>query len=176
MIFPKGVFSRRGRSRASLAFASRFAARVYRDRFTHFRAGRFCLSPSPQPDPEAIRALANKWGLLTTAPEPLDLWRQEIRFFRSLTLPKLADKLSTTRFRLVPVEENGAVVLRYRATRFLDAIHQRFAEEFSGLIECARCPAPNCGRWFLKSAGRGDRRFCSHPCKMRAFRRGGVGT
>jgi hypothetical protein len=71
----------------------------------------------------------------------------------------------------VPVEENAAVVLRYRATRFLDAIYQRFAEEFSGLIHCARCPAPNCGRWFLKSAGRGDRRFCSHLCKMRAFRR-----
>ncbi len=62
-------------------------------------------------------------------------------------------------------------VVRYRATRFIDAIHQRFAEEFSGLIHCARCAAPNCGRWFLKSAGRGDRRFCSHPCKMRTFRR-----
>lgn len=67
-------------------------------------------------------------------------------------------------------EENGAVVLCYRATRFIDAIYQRFAEEFAGLIQCARCPAPNCGRWFLKSAGRGDRRFCSHPCKMRAWR------
>ena len=68
--------------------------------------------------------------------------------------------------------ENGAVVVRYHATRFIDAIYQRFAEEFSGLIACTKCPAPNCGRWFLKSAGRGDRRFCSHPCKMRAFRRG----
>ena len=59
-------------------------------------------------------------------------------------------------------------MLRYHATRFIDAIYQRFAEEFAGLIQCARCPAPDCGRWFLKSAGRGDRRFCSHPCKMRA--------
>ena len=123
------------------------------------------------PDPEAILALANKWGLLTTAPEPLDLWRNELRALRSLTVPKLAEKLAAVRFRLVPVQEKGAVVLRYRATRFLDAIYQRFAEEFSGLIHCAQCPAPHCGRWFLKSPGRTDRRFCSHPCQMRAFRR-----
>ena len=125
------------------------------------------------PDPEAILRLANHFGLLTTAPEPLDLWRQEIRILRNLTLPKLAEKLSTARFQLIPVEENGVVVLRYQATRFIDAIYQRFAEELSGLIVCTKCPAPNCGRWFLKSAGRGDRRFCSHPCKMRAWRRGG---
>ena len=29
-------------------------------------------------------------------------------------------------------------VLRYHATRFIDAIYQRFAEEFAGLIQCAR--------------------------------------
>jgi len=87
-------------------------------------------------------------------------------------VPKLAGKLSAVRFQLIPVEENGAVVLRYRAARFIDAIYQRFAEEFAGLIQCARCPAPDCGRWFLKSAGRGDRRFCSHPCKMRVLRGG----
>lgn len=124
------------------------------------------------PDPEAILHLANNFGLLIAAPEPLDLWRQEIRALRGLTMPKLADNLSSIRFRLVPVEENGAVVLRYRAIRFIDAIHQRFAEEFAGLIQCARCPAPNCGQWFLKSTGRGDRRFCSHPCKMRFWRAG----
>jgi hypothetical protein len=121
-------------------------------------------------DADSILGMANKFGLLTTAPEPLDLWRQEIRILRKLTVPKLAEKLAAARFQLVPVEENGALVLRYRATRFLDAIYQRFAEEFAGLIHCAQCPAPNCGRWFLKSAGRGDRRFCSHPCKMRAWR------
>ncbi len=126
--------------------------------------------------PDSILKLANHFGLLTVAPEPLDLWRQEIRTLRSLTVPKLAEKLSAAGFRLVPVEENGAVVLRYRATRLIDALYQRFAEEFSGLIQCARCPAPNCARWFLKSAGRGDRRFCSHPCKMRAFRRSGDGS
>jgi hypothetical protein len=124
------------------------------------------------PDPEAILRLANHFGLLTAAPEPLNLWRQEIRALRGLTVPKLAGKLAAVRFQLIPVEENGAVVLRYRAARFIDAIYQRFAEEFAGLIQCARCPAPNCGRWFLKSAGRGDRRFCSHPCKMRVWRSG----
>jgi hypothetical protein len=36
-----------------------------------------------------ILRLANKFGLLTTAPEPLDLWRQEIRILRHLTLAKL---------------------------------------------------------------------------------------
>ena len=118
----------------------------------------------------SILTMANKFGLLTTAPELLDFWRQEIRTLRNLRLPKLAEKLSAARFRLVPVEENGGVVLRYHATRLIDAIYQRFAEEFAGLIQCARCPAPNCGRWFLKSACRGDRRFCSHPCKMRAWR------
>jgi len=86
--------------------------------------------------------------------------------------PKLAEKLQSARFQPIASAEDGAVVVRYRATRFLDTIYWRFAEEFSGLIECTKCPAPNCGRWFLKSAGRGDRRFCSHPCKMRAFRRG----
>jgi hypothetical protein len=123
-----------------------------------------------QTDADSILTMANKFGLLIAAPESLDLWRQEIRTLRNLKLPKLAEKLSAVRFRLVPVEENGAVVLRYSASRFIDAIHQRFAEEFAGLIQCARCPAPNCGRWFLKSDGRGDRRFCSHPCKMRAWR------
>ena len=124
------------------------------------------------PDPEAILRIANHFGLLAAAPESLDLWRHEIRALRSLTVPKLAEKLSSVRFRLVPVEENGAVALRYRATRFLDAIYQRFAEEFSGLIACTKCPALHCNRWFLKSAGRGDRRFCSHPCKMRSWRAG----
>ncbi len=56
------------------------------------------------------------------APEPLDLWQQEIRILSGLTVPELAGKLSVVRFQLIPVEENGAVVLRYRAMRFIDAI------------------------------------------------------
>ena len=47
-----------------------------------------------KPDPEAILALANKWGLLTTAPEPLEVWRQEIRTLRSLTVPKLERRVT----------------------------------------------------------------------------------
>ena len=47
--------------------------------------------------------------------------------------------------------------LRYRPARLIDAIWQRFAEEIAGMIACARCPAPKCGRWFLKSDGRNDR-------------------
>lgn len=39
-------FSGRGRSCVSLVFASRFAARVYSDRFSDFRMRRFCLSLS----------------------------------------------------------------------------------------------------------------------------------
>lgn len=56
------------------------------------------------PDPEAILRLANHFGLLTTAPEPLDLWRQEIRILRNLTLPKLAEKLSNGK---IPVDSGG---------------------------------------------------------------------
>ncbi len=62
--------------------------------------------------------------------------------------------------------------LRYRPSRLSDAIWQRFAEEIAGIITCARCPAPKCGRWFLRSAGRSDRQYCSHACQMRAWRSG----
>ena len=62
--------------------------------------------------------------------------------------------------------------LRYRPARLFDTLWQRFAEEIAGTFACARCPAPKCGRWFLKSAGRSDRRFCSHACQMRGFRAG----
>ena len=133
-----------------------------------------CVVADCPPNPESILRLANHFGLLTAAPEPLDLWRQEILFLRGLAGPaaagKLAEKLAGARFQLVALSENGRLVVRYRATRFIDALYQRFAEELAGLITCARCPAPKCGRWFLKSAVRGDRCFCSHPCKMRAWR------
>ena len=65
-------------------------------------------------------------------------------------------------------------VLRYRLMRLIDAIWQRFAEEISGAFVCARCPAPKCGRWFLRNVGRNDRRYCSNACKAR-FWRGGPG-
>jgi hypothetical protein len=116
-----------------------------------------------KPDPEAILQLANSYGLLTAAPEPLDLWRETIRTLRNPSASKLAEKLQSARFQLIASPENGAVVLRYRSTRFIDAIYQRFAEELSGLIACTKCPAPNCGRWFLKSAGRGDSKVLFSP-------------
>jgi hypothetical protein len=52
------------------------------------------------------------------------------------------------------------------------ALWQRLAGEVAGLIRCARCPAPSCGRWFLKGdATRSDRQFCSPACRIRTFRR-----
>jgi len=56
--------------------------------------------------------------------------------------------------------------------RLIDAIWQRFAEEIAGMITCAKCPAPKCGRWFLRSAGRSDRHYCCHACQMRQLRAG----
>ena len=52
---------------------------------------------------------------------------------------------------------NDKLVLRYRPAFLIDAIWRQFAREAAGIIRCARCPAPNCGRWFLRSAGRSDR-------------------
>ena len=40
------------------------------------------------------------------------------------------------------------------------------------MIACARCPAPKCGRWYLRNAGRGDRWYCCHACQMPAWRVG----
>jgi hypothetical protein len=51
------------------------------------------------------------------------------------------------------------------------ALWQRFAAEVAGLIHPARCPAPNCGRWF-SDAARSDKRYCSNACRNRMFRRG----
>ena len=61
-------------------------------------------------------------------------------------------------------------MIRHRPARLIDAIWQRFAEEIAGMITCAKCPAPKCGRWFLRSAGRSDRQYCSHACQMRRQR------
>ena len=66
--------------------------------------------------------------------------------------------------------------LCYRPSRLIDAIWQRFAEEIAGIITCSKCPAPKCGRWFLRSAGRGDRKYCCHACQMRVWRAERLGT
>jgi hypothetical protein len=143
------------------------------------------------PDPEAILRLANLYGLLSASGkslnggEPLSLWRSEIWALRGFSElldkgkdggkasdqlnRKLAEKLTAVRFQLA-VPDGGRFLLRYRPPRLIDAVWQRFAEESAGLLACARCPG--CQRWFLKRASRGDRRFCSHSCKMRAWRQG----
>ena len=62
--------------------------------------------------------------------------------------------------------------MRYQPATLRTALWQRLAGEMTGLLQCARCPAPRCGRWFLKGeASRSDRQFCSETCQVRAFRR-----
>jgi hypothetical protein len=79
--------------------------------------------------------------------------------------------LAHTPFHLITQpDDGGKIVLRYRPTLLIDAIWQQFAREAAGIIQCAKCPAPNCGRWFLRSAGRGDRQYCSPTCRMRVWR------
>jgi len=121
-------------------------------------------------------------------PAPLDIWRREIRALRACTdlwdalaggnrqasdalNRKLAEKLARIRFQLTAWPEGDRFRLGYRPARLIDAIWQRFAEEIAGIIQCARCPAPTCGRWFLRSAARSDRLYCSQACRMQAWRR-----
>jgi hypothetical protein len=78
------------------------------------------------------------------------------------------------RFELIAPEGDGPsqFVIHHRPGRLIDAIWQRFAEEIAGLITCAKCPAPKCGRWFPRSDSRRDRQYCSHACQVRAWRSG----
>jgi hypothetical protein len=52
----------------------------------------------------------------------------------------------------------------------IDAIWHEFAPEAADIIHCVKCPAPNCARWILRTAGRSDRQYCSAACRMRAWR------
>ncbi len=85
---------------------------------------------------------------------------------------RVTEKMAGGRYELTapPDEGPSQFVIRHRPMRLIDAIWQRFAEEIAGMITCSRCPAPNCGRWFLRSAGRSDRQYCSHACQMRRLR------
>ncbi len=84
---------------------------------------------------------------------------------------RLTEKLAGGRFELIaPEDGQSRFTIRHRPLRLIDAIWQRFAEEIAGIIACARCPAPDCGRWFPRNGGRSDRQFCSHACQMRAWR------
>jgi hypothetical protein len=158
------------------------------------------------PERHPILDLAGRYGLLTVSltrtpesgkpvpasaltPEPVDLWRREIRELRAvgdlwdrvssgdrrgedLLERKLASGLARAPFHLTTVRENGSGFrIRYQPATLRTALWQRMAGEVAGLITCARCPAPRCGRWFLKGDSRSDRTFCSKTCKVRAFRR-----
>jgi hypothetical protein len=116
-------------------------------------------------------------------PEPVEIWHREIRALRTVTdlwdsgkdrkqvAHRITERLAHTPFHLITQpDDGGKIVLRYRPTLLIDAIWQQFAREAAGIIQCAKCPAPNCGRWFLHSAGRGDRQYCSPTCRMRAWR------
>jgi hypothetical protein len=84
---------------------------------------------------------------------------------------KLAAGLARAPFHLTAIRENGSGFrMRYRPAT--TALWQRLAGEVAGLLQCARCPAPRCGRWFLSGdASRSDRQFCSKTCKVRAYRK-----
>ncbi len=126
-------------------------------------------------------------------PEPVALWQDQIRRLRSaadlwdrivagkgsdhhqaraLVGRKITQAMAGVGFDLTaaPEGKHDQLVIRYQPRRLIDAVWQRFAEEIAGVIACARCPAPKCGRWFLRSAGREDREFCCHACQMRAWR------
>jgi hypothetical protein len=159
------------------------------------------------PEKEAILDLAGRYGLLAASialrpepgksvpasalsPEPVDLWRREIRELKAvgdlwdrisagdrrgeeLLERKLAAGLARAPFHLTAFRENGSGFrMRYQPATLRTALWQRLAGEVAGLLQCTRCPAPRCGRWFLKShASRSDRQFCSDTCRVRAFRK-----
>jgi hypothetical protein len=123
-------------------------------------------------------------------PEPIDIWRREIRELRAvgdlwdriaagdrrgeeMLERKLAAGLARAPFHLTTIRENGSSFrMRYRPATLRTALWQRLAGEVAGHIRCSRCPAPGCKRWFLKGeASRTDKQFCSPTCRIRAFRR-----
>lgn len=84
---------------------------------------------------------------------------------------RVTEKMTVGRFELIAPEGDAhQFLIRHRPVRLIHAMWQRFAQEIAGAITCAKCPAPKCDRWFLRSAGRGDRQFCCHACQMRAWR------
>ena len=79
---------------------------------------------------------------------------------RDLLARKIADRMAGVRFDLIASPDGDhQFAIGYRPLRLIDSLWQRLAEEIAGKITCAKCPAPNCGRWFLRSAGRGDRQL-----------------
>lgn len=85
---------------------------------------------------------------------------------------KLAAGLARAPFHLTALRENGSGFrMRCQRANLRAALWQRMAGEVAGLLQCVRCPAPRCGRWFLKGDFRSDRAFCSKTCKVRLFRK-----
>lgn len=68
---------------------------------------------------------------------------------------RVTEKLAGGRFELIAPPDGGPsqFTIRHRPLRLIDAVWQRFAEEIAGIITYARCPAPQCGRWFPRSTG-----------------------
>jgi len=88
-----------------------------------------------------------------------------------LAARRITERLARAPFDLAATADGRGIAVGYPPTLLIDAIWQQFAREAAGIITCARCPAPNCGRRFLRSQTRSDRRYCSHACRMRAWRR-----
>jgi len=125
-------------------------------------------------------------------PEPVELWRKEIQALRACTElwdsiasqgsgtmerehlnRKIAEHLARVPFHL----EISGQGFRYRPVTLSASLWQRFAAEVAGLIHPTRCPASNCGRWFLRgTTARSDKRFCSNACKNRTFRLSQLGS
>ena len=126
----------------------------------------------------------------TLPPEPVEIWCKEIQALQACTElwdsiagqqsgtpererlgQRIAEHLARVPFHLKVSGQS----FHYCPPTLSAALWQRFAAEVAGLIHPARCPAPNCGRWFLRGdAARSDKRFCSNACKNRAFRRASI--
>jgi hypothetical protein len=126
------------------------------------------------PERQPVLDLAGRFGLLTVSltrtpepgkpvpvsavpPEPLDLWRREIREVKAvgdlwnriatgdgrgeeMLERKLAAGLARSPFHLAAERENGAGFrMRYRRA----ALWQRLGGEVVELLHCAGCPAPS---------------------------------
>jgi hypothetical protein len=63
---------------------------------------------------------------------------------------------------------DARIVHRHRPVFPIGAIWRQFARKTAGIIRCAKCPAPNCGRWFLRDTGCADRNFCAGAYRMQA--------
>jgi hypothetical protein len=117
-------------------------------------------------------------------PEPAEIWQKEVRALRAATemwdagqnrepvARRITERLARAPFHLVASSGGAGIAIAYRPTLLIDAIWQQFARELAGVIRCTNCPAPNCGRRFLRSVSRSDRQYCSPACRMRAWRQG----